>query len=92
MQTLVGTLDYMAPEIISSMFADDEEDNGDGLQYTVAVDIWSLVCVLFRLHTQRSPFASVGTLGAYRRSKKSFLQMLFLNRGSVKMVSLFSWK
>ncbi len=39
MQTVVGTPDYVAPEIFSFMFADDDEDNDEGLQYTVAVDI-----------------------------------------------------
>lgn len=40
----IGTFDYTAPEIL--LENDDEEQNSS---YTLAVDIWSLECVLFRL-------------------------------------------
>ncbi len=72
MQTMVGTPTYIAPEIFPFMFTDDYDDNDEALQYTVAVDIWSLGCVLFRLLTRQAPFDSVITLGAYCRSKKKF--------------------
>lgn len=43
----IGTFDYMALEIL-------EEQN---MSYTLAVDIWSLGYVLFRLLTQQLPFS-----------------------------------
>ncbi len=66
------------------MFTDHDEDNDEGLQYTVAVDIWSLGCVLFRVLTRRSPFASVRTLGAYCRSKRQFRTDALLEYGVSK--------
>ena len=47
----IETSDYMAPEIL--LENDDEEQNSS---YTLAVDIWGLECVLFRLLTQKLPF------------------------------------
>lgn len=45
--SLIGIFDYMALEIL-------EEQN---MSYTLAVDIWSLGCVLFRLLTQQLQFS-----------------------------------
>lgn len=47
-----GTADYMAPEI----FLGNGDEKQDGT-HTLAVDIWSLGCVLFRLLTRRLPFS-----------------------------------
>lgn len=47
--SLVGTPNYMAPEILLD-YDDDEEDSS----YTLAVDIWSLGCVIFS-----PPYAAV---------------------------------
>lgn len=61
-----GTLDYMAPEILLY------DDNGDqDSPYTLAVDIWSLGCVLFRLLTQQLPFSQPRHLLLYWQSKKN---------------------
>lgn len=49
--SLVGTFDYVAPEILL-----DNGDDGD-LSYTLAVDIWRLGCVVFRLLTRQLPFS-----------------------------------
>ena len=67
MLTRIGTPDYMAPEIL---FENDDEDQDS--PYTLAVDIWSLGCVLFRLLSQQLPFPLVKHLRLYWRSKKTF--------------------
>ena len=63
----IGTLDYMAPEILL-----DNDDEDQDSPYTLAVDIWSLGCVLFRLLTQQFPFPEVKHLRQYWRLKKPF--------------------
>ena len=63
----IGTLDYMAPEILL-----DNDDEDQDSPYTLAVDIWSLGCVLFRLFTQQLPFPQVKHLRQYWRLKKPF--------------------
>ena len=65
--TRIGTLDYMAPEI---QIQNDDEDQD--LPYTLAVDIWSLGCVLFRLLTHQLPFPEFRHLRLYWRSRKPF--------------------
>ena len=45
--SIVGTTDYIAPEVVLSY---NEEK---GISYTLAVDIWSLGCVIFRLVTRQ---------------------------------------
>ena len=62
-----GTVDYMAPEIL--LESDGKERN---LSDTLAIDIWSLGCVLFRLLTQQFPFPEPRHLRLYWRSRKPF--------------------
>ena len=66
MLSLVGTLNYMAPEIL--LDNDDQEDSS----YTLAIDVWSLGCVIFRLLTRRFPFPENRGLRLYWYSKISF--------------------
>ena len=63
----IGTYDYMAPEILLDSNNEDQDS-----PYTLAVDIWSLGCVLFRLLTQQLPFPQERHLRLYWRSKKPF--------------------
>lgn len=72
MHTMVGTPDYIAPEVFPFLLDDEGNENEDSFQYTVAVDMWSLGCVLFRLLTRQLPFPSTKCLGPYCRSKRSF--------------------
>ena len=65
--TRIGTPDYMAPEIL---LENDDEDQAS--PYTLAVDIWSLGCVLFRLLTHQLPFPQLRHLRLYWQSRKPF--------------------
>ncbi len=82
----IGTLDYMAPEILL------ENNNGEqNLPYTLAVDIWSLGCVLFRLLTQQLPFLQGRHLQLYWHLKKQFPTDILIKHGvSEDGVSLLS--
>lgn len=70
MYSRVGTDDYMAPEMFWGDYNDT--DAGETLPFTLAVDLWSLGCVLFRLLTRQLPFKSPSNLLRYYRSKVSF--------------------
>ena len=48
LRTRVGTARYLAPEV--------EDDNLLDCDYTQAVDIWSLGCVVYHLLVQEPPF------------------------------------
>ncbi|MCJ1342935.1 hypothetical protein MMC31_001124 [Peltigera leucophlebia] len=81
--SLVGTLNYMAPEILLDY---DEEENSS---YTLAVDIWSHGCVIFRLLTRQLPFPQNKALRLYWFSKTSFpANILIENHVSEDGVSL----
>lgn len=82
----IGTRDNMALEILL------ENNNGEqDLPYTLAVDIWSLGCVLFRLLTQQLPFIRKRYLKLYWHLKKQFPSDILIKRGvsenSVSFVS-----
>ncbi|MCJ1345121.1 hypothetical protein MMC31_003326 [Peltigera leucophlebia] len=83
--SLVGTPNYMAPEIL---LGSDEEDHSS---YTLAVDIWSLGCVIFRLLTRHLPFPQNKGLRLYWFSKTLFpANILIENQVSEDGVSLVS--
>ena len=70
--TVIGTPDYLAPEISMPdvLHTDDDEDDSEDLQCpTPAVDIWSLGCVLHRLFVNKLPFPSQKALRAYCKGK-----------------------
>ena len=84
--TRIGTPDYMAPEIL---FENDEEDQDS--PYTLAVDIWSLGCVLFRILSQQLPFPQIRYFQLYWRSRKPFpADILIKHKVSEAGVSLIS--
>ena len=69
-QTLIGTSDYIPPEMVMPDTLSDYESDGErGPRLTAAVDIWSLGCVLHRLLLRRLPFTSQKALKSYCRGK-----------------------
>lgn len=86
--TRIGTPDYMAPEIL---FENEDEDEGQDSSYTLAVDIWSLGCVLFRLLSHQFPFPLISHLRSYWQSRKPFPKdTLIKHKVSEDGVSLIS--
>ncbi|MCJ1379352.1 hypothetical protein MMC17_002453 [Xylographa soralifera] len=72
-----GTQGYMAPELLGYTLVDEEEK----LSYSVAVDMWSFGCVLFRLLACRPPFKDNLELARYCRSKAIFPKHMLLSKG-----------
>ena len=63
LRTFTGTHDYMAPEFFG--YGDDvDEERSD---YTHAVDLWALGCVVYRLYTGKVPFPSNPNLRPLQR-------------------------
>lgn len=83
---MTGTPDFVAPEVLQLTDVggdDDADDDDDGEEdYTVAVDLWSLGCVVFQLLTSEVPFTNRKKLGAYCRSK--------IDRSPIGLVSRFA--
>ena len=52
LQTYVGTYNYMAPEFFGYVGSADEER----FEYTRAIDLWALGCIVYRLCIQTVPF------------------------------------
>ena len=60
--TRLGTLDYMAPEVLrcpDKQMPGDNKERGE-LEYTTAVDAWALGVLAFELIVGRPPFGMVG--------------------------------
>lgn len=64
--TRVGTLDYMAPEVLRCPLKRHPGDNKsrEDLQYATAVDAWAVGVLAFELLTGRAPFAAAGASDA----------------------------
>jgi len=72
-QTQIGSLSYMAPEVLSPNASDS-----DG--YTTAVDLWALGCVVYRMVTGKLPFPTLSKvihyssgIGAFPRQELDLL-------------------
>ena len=71
-QTVIGTRDFMAPEVTQDLDEDEIESDDDNPGYTVAVDIWSLGCVLYWLLTKENPFPTRKQFVGYCRKRQGF--------------------
>ena len=70
--TVIGTPDYLAPEIsIPDAFESDDNDGygEQSLGPIPAVDIWSLACMLYRIFANKLPFQSQKELRAYCKGR-----------------------
>ena len=63
LRTFTGTHDYMAPEFFGYVDGIDDERS----DYTHAVDIWALGCVVYKLWTHTVPFPSHSNLRPLQR-------------------------
>ena len=63
LRTFTGTHDYMAPEFFGYVDGIDDERS----DYTHAVDIWALGCVVYKTWTHRVPFSSYSNLRPLQR-------------------------
>ena len=63
LRTFTGTHDYMAPEFFGYVDGIDDECS----EYTHAVDIWALGCVVYKLWTNKVPFPSYSNLRPLQR-------------------------
>lgn len=79
LRTRIGTRNFQAPEIIGCI--QDEED--DSFEYTNAVDMWSLGCVIYNLMTQRAPFTVLRSLQRYCDGRVSFPEEALRGRLSI---------
>lgn len=51
--TFVGTVNYLAPEMIKDSLA------------TVATDLWALGCIIFKMHTGKVPFPGMSETAVF---------------------------
>lgn len=65
LRTTVGTFAYTAPEVLSYLSSETSE-------YTSAVDIWSLGCVVHAIITKETPFPEARELMKYIENRISF--------------------
>ena len=77
METMVGTPNFAAPEIIPGVLA----ENSHGAVYTSMVDLWSLGALVYSLLTDRVPFSSTPDLRHYCRLVAPFPSEPMLEKG-----------
>ena len=77
MESVVGTLGYMAPEICESK------------QYSFGVDIWSLGCLLYKMATLRSPFEGGNPLLVAQTIVKGMYEPIEVGLSRVGMSTFF---
>ncbi|KAI9788350.1 MAG: Ankyrin repeat domain-containing protein 50 [Peltula sp. TS41687] len=84
LRTQVGTRHFQAPEIL-----EDIEDH-ESSEYTNAVDMWSLGCVMYALLTQTVPFTKQNHLRMYCKGRLPFpvepLSSRGVSSGAVELI------
>jgi serine/threonine protein kinase len=68
-RTQAGTLQYMAPELFYFVQELDSETS----EYTSAIDLWSLGCIIYRVLTGAVPFPTLLSLRNYCRDPSKVL-------------------
>ncbi|KAI5850551.1 kinase-like domain-containing protein [Morchella snyderi] len=66
-RTMTGTRYFMAPEVLGL-----GDTNEDGSEYTTAVDMWSLGCLVYFMFTKRPPFPENWHLNHFLQGKNTF--------------------
>jgi serine/threonine protein kinase len=69
-RTQIGTHGYMAPELFG--FIEVASSASDTPSYTVAVDIWALGAITYRMVTNKSAFPTLGAMVQYTRNIEAF--------------------
>ena len=68
LRTFAGTRDYMAPEFFPEFFdEEDEDEDEESSEYTQAVDMWALGCIVYKMATGKVPFPSSPNLRPLKR-------------------------
>jgi serine/threonine protein kinase len=80
-RTIAGTVNYMAPEVCLYM------QSSNTSEYTNAVDIWALGCIVYRMMTQSVPFPDLLSLQNYVGGK---LALSFDNLPSMAEAQAFA--
>merc|ERR1719334_2311288 len=55
--TPVGSVEYMAPEVVDTFLIDDYEDDDESICYTKKCDLWSLGVIMYILLCGYAPFS-----------------------------------
>ncbi|CAG9984320.1 unnamed protein product [Clonostachys byssicola] len=81
-RTLVGTRGYIAPEVIGIYCPEDIATIADSSSlYTVAVDLWALGAIMFKLLTHENVFAEPLELARYVTARRPFPRALVSEKG-----------
>jgi serine/threonine protein kinase len=71
LRSKVGTQEFAAPEVLGIL-----DDGPESSEYTNAVDLWSLGCLLYYLISKCLPFPRPGSLWKYCTGKTEFPESL----------------
>jgi serine/threonine protein kinase len=79
----VGTRGYIAPEVIGIYCPEDIATIADSSSlYTVAVDLWALGAIMFKLLTHENVFAEPLELARYVTARRPFPKALVSEKGA----------
>jgi serine/threonine protein kinase len=67
-RTFIGTRDYMGPELFHYLDSQDEDED----EYSNAVDIWAVGCIVFKLIAKKPPFPPGASLRRYCSNQELF--------------------
>ncbi|CAH0056128.1 unnamed protein product [Clonostachys solani] len=82
-RTLVGTRGYIAPEVIGIYCPEDIDTIADSSSlYTVAVDLWALGAIMFKMLTHETIFAEPLELARYVTARRPFPRALVSEKGA----------